>query len=90
MGPPPSDSGRYVVAHLRAADSPTAGMGSILISAQDMFFTPLSASNALQLVNYINDNLQADYKQEEPVSPTKIAVRPFTFLAYWSSVAQPH
>jgi hypothetical protein len=89
-GPPPSDSGRYVVAHVRAADSLTAGMGSILISAQDMFFTPLPARNALQLVNYMKDNLPADYKLEEPVSSTKIAGRPFTFFAYWSPVAQLH
>ena len=27
-GPPPSDTGRYVLTHLRAADSHTAGMGS--------------------------------------------------------------
>jgi hypothetical protein len=65
-------------------------MGSILIGAQDMFFTPLPASNALQLVNYMKDNLQADYKLEEPPTPTKIAGRPFTLFAYWSPVAQLH
>jgi len=65
-------------------------MGSILIGAQDMFFTPLPASNALQLVNYMKDNLQADYQLEEPPTPTKIAERPFTFFAYGSPVAQLH
>jgi len=89
-GPPPSDIGRYVLAHLRAADLHTAGMGSILISAQDMFFTPLLATNALQLVNHMKDTLQADYKLEEPLTLTKIAGRPFTFFAYWSPVAQLH
>jgi hypothetical protein len=89
-GPPPSDIGRYVLTHLRAADSHTAAMGSILISAQDMFFTPLPATNALQLINYMKDILQADYKLEEPLTPTKIAGRPFTFFAYWSPVAQLH
>jgi len=89
-GPPPSESGRYVLAQLRAADSHTGGMGSILIGAQDMFFTPLPASNALQLVNYMKDNLQADYQLEEPPTPTKIAERPFTFFAYGSPVAQLH
>src|ERR1700739_1721445 len=51
-GPPPSDSGRYVLAQIRPADTyrgPTRG--SILITAQDMFFTPLPATNALELVN---------------------------------------
>jgi Gram-negative bacterial TonB protein C-terminal len=93
-GPPPSDTGRYILTHLRAADSHTAGTGSItgsiLISAQDMFFTPLPATNALQLVNYMKDTLQADYQLEQPLTATKIAGRPFTFFAYWSPVAQLH
>src|SRR5258707_12963796 len=55
-----------------------------------MFFTPLPAANALQLINYMKDNLQADYKLEEPPTQTKIAGRPFTFFAYWSPVAQLH
>jgi hypothetical protein len=89
-GPPPSDSGRYVVAQLRVSDPHTAARGSILITAQDMFFTPLPASNALELITYMKDHLQEDYKQEEPPTPTKLAGRPFTFFAYWSPVAQLH
>lgn len=90
-GPPPSDSGRYVLAQLRAADLHQApSRASILITAQDMFFTPLPAVDALELVNYLKDNLQSDYKQEEAPTPTKIAGRPFTFFAYWSPVAQLH
>jgi hypothetical protein len=90
-GPPPSDSGRYVLAQIRPGDGyKGTAKGSILITAQDMFFTPLPASNALQLVNYMKDNLQADYKQEKPPTPTTIAGRPFTFFAYWSPVAQLH
>lgn len=89
-GPPPSDSGRYVVAQLRASDRHTAARGSILITAQDMFFTLLPASNALELITYMKDHLQEDYKQEEPPTPTKVAGRPFTFFAYWSPVAQLH
>ncbi|PYX68430.1 MAG: hypothetical protein DMG78_25060 [Acidobacteria bacterium] len=90
-GPPPSDSGRYVLAQIRPADGYTgATRGSILITAHDMFFTPLPASNALQLATYMTKNLSADYKLEEPLTPTKIAGRPFTFYAYWSPVAQLH
>lgn len=90
-GPPPSDGGRYVLAQIRPDDAHKAKTrGSILLSAQDLFFTPLPASNALQLVNYMKDNLQADYKQEEPPTPMKIAGQPFTFFAYWSPVAQLH
>ena len=89
-GPPPSDSGRYVVAQLRAADPRTGAKGNILISAQDMFFTPLPASNALQLINFMKEKLPAEYKPEEAPTPTRIAGRPFTFFAYWSPVAQLH
>jgi hypothetical protein len=114
-GPPPSDSGRYVVAQFRFIDtnksdpnksdpgaslqktaasqtapSKTPTRASILITAQDMFFTRVPATNALQLANYTKDNLQADYKIEEPPTPTEIAGRPFTFYAYWSPAAELH
>lgn len=90
-GPPPSDSGRYVLAQIKVGGpNKTSARGSILVTADDLFFTPLPASNALQLVNYMKDNLQPDYKQEEPPTATQIAGHPFTFFAYWSPVAQLH
>ncbi len=90
-GPPPSDRGRYVLAQLRPADAtPGHTRGTILITAEDLFFTPLPANNALQLINYEKDTLQAEYKIEEPPTPTRIAGRPFMFLAYWSPVAELH
>jgi hypothetical protein len=90
-GPPPSDSGRYVLAQLKPADTfKGPARGSILIAAQDMFFTPLPAANAAQLVNYMKDNLQADYKVELPPTQTRIADHSFTFFAYWSPVAELH
>jgi hypothetical protein len=53
-GPPPSDSGRYVLAQLSPADTfKGLARGSILIIAQDMFFTPVPASNATELINYM-------------------------------------
>ncbi|MGA8270278.1 MAG: hypothetical protein WB919_01890 [Candidatus Sulfotelmatobacter sp.] len=90
-GPPPSDTGRYVLAQIGPAETyKRPDRGTILITAQDMFFTPLPANNALDLVNYSKDHLQADYKVELPPSPTAISGRPFTFFAYWSPVAQMH
>jgi hypothetical protein len=90
-GPPPSDSGRYVLAQLRPVDTfKGPSLGTVLITAQDMFFTPLPASNALELVNYTKDYLQADYKVEMQPTPTKIANRSFIFFAYWSPVAELH
>jgi hypothetical protein len=90
-GPPPSETGRYVLAQLRPTDTfkgPTRG--TILVTAQDMFFTPLPATSALQMINYSKNHLQADYQVEMQPTPTKIADRPFTFFAYWSPAAQLH
>ncbi len=90
-GPPPSDRGRYVLAQLTPSDTfKGPARGSILITAEDLFFTPLPASNALELVNYSKNNLQADYKVEIPPTPAKVGGHPFTFFAYWSPVAQLH
>lgn len=90
-GPPPSGSGRYVLAQIRPADTfkgPTRG--NILITAQDMFFTALPADNALELMNYTKDNLQADYKVERPPTEVNIAGHPFTRFEYMSPVADLH
>jgi hypothetical protein len=90
-GPPPSDSGRYVLAQIRPADKIKAQVrGTILITAQDLFFTPLPAANALELVNFMKNHLQADYQVEIKPTETSIAGHPFTFFAYWSPVAELH
>ena len=90
-GPPPSDSGRYVLAQISpAATYKRPDRGAILITAQDMFFTPLPATNALDLIHYSKSHLQADYKVELPPTQTTIAGHPFTFFAYWSPIAEMH
>lgn len=90
-GPPPSDSGRYVLAEIRPTDAfRGSARGTILITAEDLFFTPMPANNTLELIRYSKDHLQADYKVEMAPTPTKIAGQPFTFFAYWSPVAQLH
>jgi hypothetical protein len=90
-GPPPSESGRYVLAQIMPADTfKGPARGSILITADDMFFSPLPASSARELINYTKNNLQADYKVELPPTQTRIAGRSFTFFAYWSPVAELH
>ena len=90
-GPPPSDSGRYVLAQLTPADTAKgiAG-GSILITAQDMFFTLVPATNAAQMIDYEKDNLQPDYKVEVPPKRIQVAGRSFAFFAYWSPAAELH
>jgi hypothetical protein len=90
-GPPPSDTGRYVLAQIRP-DVTFKGpaRGTILITAKDMFFTALPATDAVQLINYEKDNLQADHKLELPPTQAKVAGRSFTFFAYWSPIAELH
>jgi hypothetical protein len=91
QGPPPSESGRYSLAQIRTASTYKGpARGSILVTAEDMFFTPLPATNAVELINYSKDHLPADYQVEMPPTQTKIANRSFTLFGYWSPVAQLH
>src|SRR5260370_42010822 len=62
----------------------------MLITGEELLFTALPAANALELVNYTKDNLQADYKVELKPTETTIAGHTFTFFAYWSPVAELH
>ncbi|HEV3057138.1 MAG TPA: hypothetical protein VGY48_02770 [Vicinamibacterales bacterium] len=90
-GPPPSDGGRYVLAQLTPADTykgPTRG--NILITAQDMFFTPLPAADALELVTYAKEHLPVEYRLEKAPAQNEIAGRSFALLAYWSPAADLH
>jgi hypothetical protein len=90
-GPPPSDSGYYVLAQIRPADTfKGTSRGSILIGAQDRFFTLNPAKNALELINYTKDNLNADYKVEQPPTPVTIANHSFVRFDYGSPVAELH
>jgi len=88
-GPPPSESGRYVLAQIGPPNEGPAS-ASMLITAQDMFFTPLPASNALELAEYMKDHLQNYYKVETAPTLTKLAGHAFRFFAYWSPVAVLH
>ena len=77
-GPPPSDSGRYVLAQIVPA-SPDTARGSLLISAQDLFFGPPP-----------DPYLGGEYKVESPRSGITVADWPFTFFAYRSPAAELH
>ena len=77
-GPPPSDSGLYVLAQLRT--SPTfkgPDKGTILIAAQDLFFSRVPAADAMELVTYTKNNLQPEYRVERQPTEVSIANRPF-------------
>jgi hypothetical protein len=90
-GPPPSDSGNYVLAQIRPADTfKGTSRGSILIAAQDLFFTLTPVRNALELIYYNKDSLNADYKVEQPPTPVTIANHSFVRFDYGSPVAEIH
>jgi hypothetical protein len=90
-GPPPSDSGYYVLAQLRPADTfKGTSRGSILIAAQDLFFTLAPASNAMEMVSYNKESLNADYKVEQPPTVGRIADHSFVRFDYGSPVAELH
>jgi hypothetical protein len=90
-GPPPSDSGYYVLAQIRPqATNKITGRGTVLIAAQDLFFTLTPAANAFELIHYTEDQLPADYKLEQPLAPVTIARHAFVRLDYFSPVAELH
>ena len=90
-GPPPSETGRYVLLQASPSESfKGAARATVLVTAEDLFFTPFPANNALDLVRYSKNHLQADYKLEMRPTPTQIAGRDFTFYAYWSPIADLH
>jgi hypothetical protein len=90
-GPPPSDSGYYVLAQLRPAETfKGTARGTILIAAQDLFFTLTPASNALELINFSKDKLNADYTVEQLPTLVRIADHSFVRFAYGSPVAELH
>jgi hypothetical protein len=91
QGPPPSDGGRYTLAQISpAATYKGASRGSILITADDLFFTPLPATNALEFVDYSKDHLPAQYELELPPTEVKIGGQPFRFFAYRAPVSRLH
>jgi len=90
-GPPPSDSGYYVLAQLRPAQSaPGQPRGTLLIAAQDLFFSTTQATDPLQLINYTRDHLQADYRVETPPREVVLAGRTFVRFEYVAPVAGLH
>src|SRR5947209_5823967 len=91
VGPPPSDTGYYVLAQIEPgrgfkAENP----GTILISAQDLFFTPSPVNSALELVNLRKRRLNSEYKMERPPAEVKVGNHSFIRMDYMSPVAELH
>lgn len=90
-GPPPSDSGYYVLAQLRPSDTfKGADKGLILIGAQDVFFSVVPAENAMELINYTKTTLRPEYKAEHPPTEVKVADRTFARFDYVAPAIDLH
>jgi hypothetical protein len=90
-GPPPSDSGFYVLAQIEPADRSRRSLeGHALIAAQDMFFGATLAGSAAELINYSKQHLDPDFKVERQPGPVRIAHRDFIRFDYRSPASQLH
>jgi hypothetical protein len=90
-GPPPSDSGYYVLAQIRPSDTFTGPTpATILIAAQDMFFNRVPAATAFELINFSKDHLSEDYVVEQAPTQVQIANHSFVRFGYVSPVADLH
>src|SRR5215467_8855811 len=94
MGPPPSDSGYYVLAQIEPTkELHGARTGTMLIAAQDLFFARNQVSNAQELVRFRKASLNtsgADYVLERQPSEVTIAGHTFYRMDYMSPAAELH
>lgn len=82
-GPPPSDSGNYVLSLLVPSQkTATSPKGSILIQAQDLFFTAAPTTDAMQMVSYVRDHLLPTHQVERAPAEVKIGDRTFARFDY--------
>jgi hypothetical protein len=90
-GPPPSDNGYYVLAQIAPPPTPDGSLsGSVLIAAQDLFFSQAPAENALELVNYTRERLGEDYKVDRGPEAVAVAGRTFIRFDYSAPAADLH
>jgi len=90
-GPPPSDQGRYVLAEIVPSDTYTGtSRGSVLITADDLFFTLFPVARGEEVVDFNEQNLQPVYKLERPLTNITMGGRSFRFFAFWSPAAELH
>jgi len=90
-GPPPTDSGAYVLTLLSPSDGGKSGSnGSVLVTAQDLFFSLATAGDALETMRLTRRNLQPYYTVEHEPAAVTIGGRPFARFGYQSPVAGLH
>jgi len=80
-GPPPSDGGAYVLTHF------AAGRASVLVTAQDLFFSATRAADAKELLAAVRRGLAPAYAVESELSAVTIGGRTFQRFAYKAPVS---
>jgi hypothetical protein len=90
-GPPPSESGFYVLAQIEPTDRTQRSIeGHALIAAQDMFFAATPAADAAELINYSKQHLDPEFRIERQPTAVRIAQRDFVQFEYRSPISQLH
>jgi len=80
-GPPPSDSGVYVLTQFALSDGERI-KAHVLVTAEDLFFSAAGAVDAKEVLASIRHDLPARYEFDSGPSEVTIAGRTFHRLAY--------
>jgi hypothetical protein len=81
-GPPPSDSGSYVLTQFALYDPDQRLRAHVLMTAQDLFFSLAAAADAKDLVATARRGLETHYEIESGPDEVTMAGRKFHRLAY--------
>src|SRR3954454_20829918 len=82
-GPPPSDSGVYVLAQFALYDADQQRLKAhVLVTAEDLFFSAAGAADAKDVLASIRHDLPARYEFDNGPDEVTIAGRKFHRLAY--------
>jgi hypothetical protein len=89
-GPPPSNSGNYVLVQLTTAEKESKRVkANLLVSAQDLFFSaPLSSP--LDILRSVQKHLSQNFKVDSEAEDVEIGGRRFARLAYSAPAAGLH
>lgn len=90
QGPPPSDTGEYVLTQLVPGTAYKGAKGTVLVTAQDMFFARGRGRDAAEMVSYGRAHLPSYYELEREPAEMKIAGRTFVRYDYMSRAAGIH
>jgi hypothetical protein len=89
-GPPPSNSGSYVLIQLTSSEKQSQRVkANLLVSAQDLFFSaPLSSP--LDILRLVQRHLSHNFNVDREAEEVELGGRPFARLAYSAPVAGLH